>query len=160
MQEAQRRLEEAQRKDSIEAQEQAREELEKAKAELEQILRQLREEEVERMFALLENRFRKMLELQLEVYESTRRLGQIPEEQRGREVDVQAGKLSFDERRIAMEADKALFLLQEEGSSIAFPEIVRDMRDDMEQVVERLALAKLGTVTEGIEEDIIQRWRK
>ena len=48
----QKRLDEAQRKQAIAEQEQALRELEKAKAALEEILRQLREEEVERMLAL------------------------------------------------------------------------------------------------------------
>jgi len=156
MQEAQDKLEEAQREGAVEEQEKAREELEKAKAELEEILRQLREEEIERVLAMLEGRFRLMLELQLEVYEATKRLDKIPADRRTREVDIQAGRLSFDQRKIVVEADKALVLLREEGSSVAFPEVVDQMREDMQQVAERLAQTKIGVVTQGIEEDIIQ----
>ena len=54
MQDAQKKLEEAKRKESVEDQRAAREELEKAKAELEEILRQLREEEIARTLAQLE----------------------------------------------------------------------------------------------------------
>ena len=94
MQDAQKKLEEAKRKESVEDQRAAREELEKAKAELEEILRQLREEEIARTLAMLEARFRKMLEMQLAVYESTRRLDQLPEDKRGEPFLVQSGKLS------------------------------------------------------------------
>jgi hypothetical protein len=155
MQEAQKKLEEAKRKESIEDQRAAREELEKAKAELEEILRQLREEEIARTLAMLEARFRKMLEMQLAVYESTRRLDQLPADSRGQPFLVQSGKLSSDERKIAIEAQKALTLLQEEGSSVAFPASVEAMHEDMEQVAERLADAKVDDITIGIEEDII-----
>ena len=156
MREAQRKLAEANRKDASQEQQQAREELERAKAELEQILRQLREEEVERTLALLEGRFRKMLDTQLRIYESTKRLDKIPAEQRTRELDIQASKLSFDESKLAVDADKALLLLREEGSSVAFPETVELVRDDMQSVAERLSSAKVDKVTQGLEEEIVQ----
>jgi hypothetical protein len=134
MREAQRRLEEAKRKDAVEEQEKAREELEAAKAELEKILRQLREEEIERMLAMLEGRFRKMLEIQIRIYEDTIRLDRVPEDEKDVRVPIPAGKLATEERKLVVEADKALNLLLEEGSSIAFPETVSQMRDDMQQV--------------------------
>ncbi len=115
----------------------------------------MREEELERTLAMLEGRFRKMLEMELRVYESTLRLAKIPAEKRGREVDIQSGKLSFEQRRISVEADKALLLLREEGSSVAFPETVEQMREDMEQVTDLLANARIGGLTQNIEEDII-----
>lgn len=155
MREAQQRLEEAKREESLQAQEDAKEALLKAKAELEEILRQLREEEKGRRLALLEGRFRKMLEMQLHVYEETKLLDQIPDERRAREFDVQSGRLAFDERKIVLEANKALQLLREEGSSIAFPETVEMMRDDMEYVSNRLADSKVSFVTQGREEDVI-----
>ena len=155
MREAQHRLAEAKREGAVKEQEEARRLLEEAKAELEEILRQLREEEIERMLALLEGRFRKMLEMQLRVYENTKRLDRIPIDQRGREIGVQAGKLSLEERRIVAEADKALALLREEASSVAFPEVVQQMRDDMQQVVGLLSKARIGRITQGLQEDII-----
>ncbi len=155
MREAQKRLEEAKRDDAVDEQEKARHELEKAKAELEEILRQLREEEVGRTLAMLEGRFRRMLEKQLEIFESTKRLDKIALDERGRQVDIQAGKLGFEETKLAIEADKALLLLHEEGSSVAFPETVEMMRDDMQQVADRLSSTKIDTITQGIEEEII-----
>jgi hypothetical protein len=155
MQDAQKKLAEAKRKESVEDQRAAREELEKAKAELEEILRQMREEEVKRTLAALEQRFKKMLEMQLKVYESTRRLDQLPETNRGDQFVVEAGKLGFDERKIATEAFKALTLLQEEGSSVAFPASVEQMHEDMQQAAQRLGDTKIDDITIGIEEDII-----
>ena len=155
MRQAQQRLEEAERGEALQEQEEARRLLEEAKAELEEILRQMREEEIQRTLALLEGRFRKMLELQLKVYEETQRLSRIPDDQRTSQLVIQAGKLSLDERRLVDEADKALLLLREEGSSVAFPESVEQMRADMEQVADRLAEVKVERITLGLEEDII-----
>jgi septum formation topological specificity factor MinE len=46
-------------------------------------------------------------------------------------------------------------LLREDGSSVAFPEAVEQMRDDMQQVVERLTAVKVDAITQGLEQDII-----
>jgi hypothetical protein len=156
MREAERKLAEAKQKDAAADQEQAREELEKAKAELEQILRQMREEEIERTLALLEGRFRQMLEAELKIHEATKRLDKIPATERSRDVDIQASKLSFEQGKLAVDADRALLLLREEGSSVAFPETVEMMRDDMQQVSNRLSLTQVDQLTQGIEEEIIQ----
>jgi hypothetical protein len=155
MQEAQQKLNEAKRNDAKEKQAEALKELEQAKADLEEILRQLREEEMSRTLAMLETRFRKMLDQQVEVYEGTKKVDKTPQAERDRDDEIEAGRLSRKESQIAAEADKALAVLREEGSAVAFPEAVAEMRDDMEQVVVRLAQAKVGDVTQGIETDII-----
>ena len=155
MEEARRKLEQARREGAIEDQEEALRELEKAKAELEAILRQLREEELKRVLAMLEARFRKMLEMQLVVYEGTRRLDQIDPDERDRAHGIEASRLSRQEAQIVVEADAALALLREEGSAAALPEAVEQAREDMRQVVDRLADAKVDELTQSIEEDII-----
>ena len=45
--------------------------------------------------------------------------------------------------------------MHDEGSAVAFPEAVSDLRDDMEQVVVRLAQAKVDAMTQGLEDDIV-----
>ena len=110
---------------------------------------------VARMLALLESRFRKMLDMQLKVLDQTEKLDAIPKEARSREFDIQAGRLSFDEKKIETEAEKALMLLKEEGSSIAFPETVEMMKEDMAFVAARLGNAKVGEVTQDRQKDII-----
>jgi hypothetical protein len=155
MKAAQQKLEESKRTESVEEQQKAREELEKAKAELEKILKQLREEEMERTLQALEARFRKMLEMQVKVFEGTKKLDAIPADERTREADVQAGRLGGDETKIAVEAERALQLLTEEGSSVAFPATVEQMTDDMRQTAERLNQGKTDMITQGLEEEII-----
>ena len=155
MREAQEQLEKAQRENAVDKQEEARRLLEQAKAELEEILRQLREEEIERTLALLEARFRKMLKMQESVYDNTISLDKSNISGDDPTVPARAAKLSFEQKKIVVEADKALTLLKEEGSSAAFPEVVSQIRDDMQQVTDRLAEVQTGAITQGIEEDII-----
>ncbi len=155
MREAQRQLEEAQRSESLENQREALQKLQEAVAQLEEVLRQLREEEMQRVLALLEGRFRQMLEAEIKIQEATARLDQTPEDQRGRDMDIKAGKLAFDQRKVAGQADRCLTLLREEGSSVAFPEVVEQIRDDMETVSDRLAESKVGTITQELEQEII-----
>lgn len=155
MQEAEQKLRDAQREGAVDKQDEALEELEAARAELERILRQIREEEILRMLAMLEARFRKMLEMQQAVYEGTVRLDKVPDEQRSHSHEIEASRLSSKETEIVVEADKALLLLREDGTAVVFPEAVEQARDDMQQVVELLARARVGQITQTIELDII-----
>lgn len=155
MKKAQLKLEEAKRNESIEEMKKAEQELAQAKKDLEEILRQLREEEMERTLAALEGRFRKMLEAEIRIYEATKRLDQVVPEQRKSEFFVQSGKLSLEQREVSREADRALTLLLDEGSSLAFPETVEQMRDDMLQVSQMLSEAKVNRLTQELEEEII-----
>lgn len=155
MREAQKKLEEAQRKGALDKQEEAIRELEKAKAHLEEILRQLREEEMERTLVMLEARFLKMLQMQRAVQEGTQRLDRIPQAQRNHNHEIEAGRLSSRESEIVLEADKAMLLLRDDGTAVAFPEALAQARQDMQQVVERLARAKVDQITQGLEQDII-----
>lgn len=155
MRAAEEKLREAQKKPAFEEQQKALEELEMAKADLEKILRQLREEEIDRMLTMLEARFRKMLAMQTEVYEGTQRLAHIPATERRREDEIEAGRLSRREAEIVAEADKALALMREDGTAVAFPEAVLQIRTDMQQVVELLAKADTGELTVSLEEDVL-----
>ena len=156
MRDAQQKLDKSQRDEALEDQREAARKLAEAKAELEEILRQMREEEIERTLAQLEGRVRKMLEMELQIYENTTRLARRKDEDEGRVLDIEAGKLSFQQRRVVVEADKCLLVLREEGSSVAFPASMETIREDMDEVVNRLAEVKVGVMTQGLEEDIIQ----
>jgi hypothetical protein len=155
MDDARKKLDEAKREGAAEDQEQARRKLEEAKAKLEEVLRQLREEEVERSLALLEARFRKMLQMQTEVYEGTVRVDRVKPEDRTHNEEIEAGRLSRRQRSILDELNGAETLLREDGTSVAFPEAVDELREDMEQVASRLAEAKVDQITQLTEQDII-----
>jgi tetratricopeptide (TPR) repeat protein len=156
MREAQKRLDEAKRSDAAQDQEQALAALEQARAVLEEILRQLREEEIEKTLVRLEARFRNMLKLQQAVKDATVLLDRKPTAQRDRTDEIEAGRLARKEQVIIAELDKAALLLREDGSAVAFPEAVGQLREDMEMVAERLGQNKVGAPTQRIEQDVIE----
>jgi hypothetical protein len=155
MQEARKQLEEAQREGAVENQRAAEQELQSAIEQLEEILRQLREEEIERSLAALETRLRAMLQGQTKVLEETERLQEIGGEQGDRQVEIKASNLSLEERKILAEGQRAQLLLREEGTSAAFPEAMGQVLVDVQNVVDRLARADVGKLTVGIEREIV-----
>ena len=79
MEKAKKRLDKAKKDGALdEAEAKALRELDSAKAELEAILRQLREEEMRQLLAMLEARFQRVLQIQREIYAGTVRLDKIP----------------------------------------------------------------------------------
>ncbi len=105
---------------------------------------------------MLEARFLKVLQIQREIYTGTVRLDKIPVIERSHSYEIDTGHLSNREAEIVMEVDKALSLLREEGSSVAMPEAVQQVHDDMEQLVHRLAEGKTEVLTQAIETDVIK----
>ena len=158
MQDALDKLKRKKRAEAPEEQTEAIAKLQQAKEKLEEILRQLREEEREQVLTKLEDRFQQMLAVQLVIYDNTVRLGKIPAEQRERETNLftKAKELSQKEAELVVDAQKALALIKEEGSSVAFPEAIEQMRDDMQTVVSRLDVAQVGDLTQIIEQDVIE----
>jgi len=156
MEQAIKELEQKQHNKASDSQDQAIAELHKAKERLEEILRQLREEEKELMLAALESRFRDMLARQLTVYNGTVGLAAVPEDQRADKHRSRSIELSRSQDEVALLAGKALTLLKEEGSSVAFPEAVVQIRDDMLTSARRLERVDVGEITQGIQKDIIE----
>ena len=70
-------------------------------------------------------------------------------------MEIAGGRLSRKQRLIVHDADRALILLREDGTSVAFPEAVEQAREDMQAVANRLAEVKFGEITQALEEDII-----
>ncbi|MEO9593196.1 MAG: hypothetical protein ABJG45_16560, partial [Rhodopirellula bahusiensis] len=66
-----------------------------------------------------------------------------------------AGDLAYEEQKITLEADRAMLLLREEGSSVAFPEVVSQLREDTVRVSTRLGQSKIDMVTQGLQTDIL-----
>ncbi len=135
------------------------EDLTKASDEIERTLRQVREEEIKQMLANLEARCRLMLQMQIDVHESTIRLDQAIARNANRQPtrsDLQKSlRLSDREGEIVKEADQAVQLLEAEGSAVAFTEVFVQVRDDMKTVQRRLGKADVGKVTQVIEDEII-----
>jgi hypothetical protein len=134
--------------------------LEEVRKEIERRLKQLREEEQERLLANLEARCRRMLALQKDVYEGTKRVHATIQANEGhqpsRNEDIKAGELSAREGVIVAEANKVLQLLEEDGTSVAVPQVLEQCRDDMKTVQARLFKTDVGQFTQQVEEDIIR----
>ncbi|MGI9519854.1 MAG: hypothetical protein ACR2NP_22565 [Pirellulaceae bacterium] len=156
MREAREKLEQAEQDASVEDMREAERELAQAKQELEQILRQLREEEIERTLASLEARFRRMLEQQVKIYDDTVRIENGRGGGRDVELEMESAKLSSSEMDLVTQADRALLLLEDDGSSVAIAEAVRQIQQDMQQVADRLSAARTGPITQQLEEGIIE----
>jgi hypothetical protein len=158
-QNAEDRLKKNDRQKASNEQDEAIKKLEEARKEIERRLKQLREEEQLQRLANLESRCNRMLAMQIAVYEATKRLhgtvlrneGQKP----SRADDLKAGELSGEESKIVSEANKALQLLEEDGTAVAVPQVLEQCRDDMKVVQARLFKTDVGQFTQQVEEEII-----
>lgn len=156
MQKAIEELKQQKRDGASDQQDAALAHLEQMKARLEEILRQLREEEREMLLTQLEARFQEMLRIQLRINADTERLDKVAVPARESRHAARATDLARTQRENALEADRALILLKEEGSSVAFPEAVEQMRDSMVTVAERLDRTDTGETTRLIEQIIVE----
>jgi hypothetical protein len=134
--------------------------LETAKKKLEDLIRQLREEELERILANLIDRCQKMLAMQQAVLDGTiktrNQIDNSPGKKGDRDTSLASLGLSDDELKIVEEATKAIEILEGEGSAVAFPEVFRQLREDMKHVQRRLKVINCDDFTIGLEEDIIE----
>ncbi|HBL42383.1 MAG TPA: hypothetical protein DDZ90_03205 [Planctomycetaceae bacterium] len=119
------------------------------------MLRQLREEERELMLAAMEARLQKILAQQNRVYAGTLSIGQVPEKERTSRHTARAVQLSREESLIGLEVEKAILLITDEGSSVAFSEALAEVREDVQNVSYRLNRVQVDELTQGIEKDII-----
>ena len=161
MKQAQERLEEARRKEAREDQEKAIEELETARAELEEILRQIREEEVERLLVQLESRIRAMLRSEKGVLtgcdklQATASSAQPATAAQARERELEASRLAREQSAVAADAGRALVLVRDDGSAVAIPEALEQVRLDCIQSAARLGRGDVGATTRGIVQDVV-----
>jgi soluble cytochrome b562 len=110
---------------------------------------------MQRMLAMLEQRFRKMLAAQVDILEATERLDSVAAADRTRNDEIEAGRQSRREMELGDEARKALELLKQDGTAVAFPEAVRQLIEDMDQTAAWLGEAKVGELTQALEKDIV-----
>lgn len=133
--------------------------LEELKKELERRLRQLREEELERLLANLQARCERMLAMQIEVQAGTRRVDSViqalPDKRATRIEEQQSQQLSSREAEIVREANRTLQLMTAEGSAVAFALSLEMVRDDMKVIEQRLDRYDVGEFTQQIEQDVI-----
>lgn len=160
MKQAEENIAKQKNREASEDQGKAIDNLEKAKKKLEDLLRQIREEELERLLAALQARCEKMLVLQVKVQVGTEGIYKVVEgladKKPNRQNQQDSLKLSDGEKEIVIEATKAIELLEAEGSAVAFPEVFQQVRQDMMHVQRRLEVTDVGLVTQAIEKDIVE----
>jgi hypothetical protein len=154
-------LEQNKRDDAANNQGKAVDKLLEAQKELEKRLKQLREEELERLLANLEQRVNKMLAMQKEVLAHTIAIHEAVQRNKDMKptpADNQKAQVQSDaEAAIIGEADKAIDLLRNEGSAVAFPQVFEEVRKDMVVVKNWLYDSNVGAETQDTEKDIIKQ---
>jgi len=138
-------------------QDKAIKDLEKALQEIEERLAQLREETQLEKLARLEARFREMLARQQAVSKDTiemdkKRIANGGELKRADRLGV--GKLAAEERELAEAAQVAYDIIYEDGTSVVFPEIVSQLRDDLVAVGQLLDTQKVDSYPQSLQKEI------
>jgi hypothetical protein len=162
-QEAEQDIRGGDNKQASKNQDKAIEQLEKALKELEKRLKQLREKELEKLLANLEERVGRMLRMQIEVKAATEIIDKAVQKNPGpngkaQTAEIQKSQAEADkELAIIAEADKTLKLMEGEGSAVVFAGVLAQVRGDMVAVQRRLNEGRVERQTQIIEQDIIDQ---
>ncbi len=162
MEDASEALGESKPEEAVPSQDRAIDQLEQAQKELEEALNQLRKEEREETLRDLEARFREMLSTQRIINDATIRIDKVGQSAGGerqefrRAEQLQLADLSTQQRALAQQAATCLHILDEDGTTIAFPRVVEQLSEDMTTVADRLAGYRVGVLTQTIEREIVE----
>lgn len=157
---AQEDIQNQKRADASKKQDEAIESLAKALKELEKRLKQLREKELAKLLANLEERVGRMLRMQIEVKAATESIdrGILKNNNQKTTADIQKSQAEADkELAIIAEAEKTLKLMEGEGSAVVFAGVLREVKGDMVAVQRRLNEGRVEKQTQDIEQDIIDQ---
>ncbi|HZU97522.1 MAG TPA: hypothetical protein VFF73_12550 [Planctomycetota bacterium] len=153
--------------DAREKEKDAVRDLEELSAELRRALIQARKREQEAVLASLGQRFQKMLEKQRDLSRRTGTLAAERTDELNRKQRLECTALSSGERELREDADGAIALVREEGSSANLPSILGDLRDDLgrlSDLLDRRDTSKfVRTVQKDVEktlEELIEAMRK
>lgn len=147
-------------KDAAEKQAEALKKLKAARELLNDTLEQLRKEQQEMLLAALETRFAAMLAKQLECLKATGALHELGRTNWKRTDQLALADLASGQQWISQEADQALTILKEEGTTVAFPQIVSQIRDDSRAAGDLLAAADVAEITQGLQRGIEEALRE
>jgi len=131
--------------------------LERALGEIERQLAGLGEQMQDELLIQLEEIFREMLDQQRQASAGTIKLDERERESDGnlRRADRLAlKKLAQEERELAEMAQHALDLLTEDGTSIVFPAVVADLRDNLQTVAELFDDQRTNDYTRSLQKEI------
>ena len=146
--------------DAAKDQEQAVKDLEKALQEIEERLAQLREEMQLERLARLEARFREMLARQQRVTLGTavldKKKAESPENALGRRDRLTLKTYVEEELALGEMSHQAMEIIIEDGTSVVFPRVVAQLRDDFERVSGMLGEERTGGYTHVLQKEIEQ----
>ena len=134
--------------------------LQQALDELEKRLKQLREKELAKLLANLEERVARMLRMQQEVKTATEGIHKTVVALGGKAAvaEIQKSQAEADkESQIVAEAEKTLKLMEGEGTAVVFAGVLNQVKGDMEAIQKRLNEARVGEDTQQIEQDVIDQ---
>ena len=156
MQKAAKDLNEQDAQQAERKQREAEKKLQQALDEIEERLNQLREETREEKLKRLEARFREMLDRQkiasvmtVELNDKQTNLGAFK-----RRDQLLLLRMSTEESEISELGQQAYDLLLEDGTSVVFPEIVQDLRGDLDRASQLLAQERTDQLTQLIQREI------
>lgn len=155
MQSAAEQIDAGQSQQATEEQQKAIDELEQAKRQLEEDLDQLRREQQEELLRGLEARFKAMWVRQKAVNESTAGLDAKGKDQWIRNDELLLAGNVQEETALAVEAQQALDILREDGTTVVFPQIVEQIHADMQSVAEQLKARDTGPRTQAVQQQIV-----
>ncbi len=155
MKDAAESLKQEKSEEALPQQDRAIEELEQAELELEEALSQLRQEDRAETLRHLEARFRVLLSKQKAINAKTLVLDHIGRDAFKRPEKLQIAELSAKQAALSEQAASCAHILDEDGTTIVFPYVVEQITKDMQSVSQRLSLLRTGTLTQAIEQEII-----
>jgi len=141
-------------------QQDAKEDLEEAKRKLEEALAQLRQELQDEVLRSLEERFGAMLAKQKTITTKTKQVERLRKQALTADGGLPAnlrdrcGKLATGEFELAADASSALKLLEEEGTTAVFPDLVGELRDDLKRVGRKLQRFHTGISTNSAQKEV------
>jgi hypothetical protein len=156
MQQAAEKLDEGDPRQAEMDENQAIQQLQRALDELERTLDQLRREQQEEMLRGLESRLRALLAGQVLINESTLQLDDKGRESWTRSDELAVAGLAQDEKGLIEQARSTLHVLEEEGTTIVFPQVIEQLTEDMGQVADLLGQRDTGEQTQRIETAITE----
>lgn len=149
-------LKESKDEDAIEKQDRALAELEQAQRELEDALRQLRQEEQEEILRNLNSRLTDMVARQATINTETSQLAAGIDGDPSRADQLKAADLASRQEELARDADSAVRLLEEDGTTVVFLNVFRQISSDMYHVAGELAQVNAGTLTQSTQAGILE----
>jgi hypothetical protein len=159
-QDAEDNIKKGENEQASKSQDKAIQQLQKALEELEKRLKQLREKELAKLLANLEERVARMLRMQIEVKAATESVEKTVLATGGKPAisEIQKSQAEAEkEGAIIAEAEKTLKLMEGEGTAVVFAGILAEVKGDMEAIQKRLNEARVGKDTQQIEQDVIDQ---